>query len=192
MYEFTMTNVKDSCPLFRQKNVSVETKVKNLQLLIYVQIMGYKATATMEDLESAIKEDVDIDLENEVGSDTSRSQSIEEDTVSSAAKENIILPENHILAQKKEEFVLEGGFYIAQVDSVQDNKIWVSYLKPKQDNERTHWMWPDIKEEEWVEQDFLMEVYPALIKIDSKLSTKRNIVYELLNEEVINVFVQFS
>ena len=53
-------------------------------------------------------------------------------------------------------------------------------------------MWPDIKEEEWVEQDFLMEVYPALIRIDSKLSTKRNIVYELLNEEVINVFVQFS
>ena len=93
----------------------------------------------MEDLESAIKEDVDIDLENEVGSDTSRSQSIEEDTVSSAAKESIILPEKQIFwPQKKEEFVLEDGFYIAQVDSVQDNKIWVSYLKPKQDNEITH------------------------------------------------------
>ena len=42
---------------------------------------------------------------------------------------------------KKVEFVsilLEDGFYIAQVDSVQDNKIWVSYLKPKQDNEITH------------------------------------------------------
>ena len=52
-------------------------------------------------------------------------------------------------------------------------------------------MWPDIKEEEWVEQDFVMEVYPAL-RIDSKLSTRRNIVYELLNEEVINVLVKFS
>ena len=52
-------------------------------------------------------------------------------------------------------------------------------------------MWPDIKEEEWVEQDFVMRVYPAL-RIDEKLSTRRNIVYELLNEEVINVFVQFS
>ena len=83
MYEFTMTNVKDSCPLFRQKNVSVETKVKNLQLLIDAQTMGCKATATMEDLESAVKdlesavkEAVDIDLDNEVGSDTSRFQSI--------------------------------------------------------------------------------------------------------------------
>ena len=110
-------------------------------------------------------------------------------------KRTITLKRLYYWPPKKEEFVsilLEDGFYIAQVDNVWDNKIWKSYLKPKQDNERTHWMWPDIKEEEWVEQDFLMEVYPALIKIDSKLSTKRNIVYELLNEEVINVFVQFS
>ena len=137
MYEFTMTNVKDSCPLFRQNNVSVETKVKNLQLLIYVQIMGYKATATMEDLESAIKEDVDIDLESEVGSDASRSRSIEEDTVSSAAKESIILPGKTNFWPPKKEFVsilLEDGFYIAQVNNVRDNKIYVSYLKPKQDN----------------------------------------------------------
>ena len=96
-----------------------------MQLLIDAQTMGYKATATMEDLESAIKEDVNIDLENEVGSDTSRSQSIEEDTV-------------NFWPQKKEEFVLENGFYIAQVDNVRDNKIWVSYLKPKKDNEITH------------------------------------------------------
>ena len=47
------------------------------------------------------------------------------------------------------------------------------------------------KEEAWVDQDFAMEVYPAL-RIDSKLSTRRNILYELLNEEVINVFVQIS
>ena len=77
MYEFTMTNVKDSCPLFQQKNVSVETKVKNLQLLIDALTMGCKAAATMEDLDLAVQEAVDIDLENEVGSDTSRSQSIE-------------------------------------------------------------------------------------------------------------------
>lgn len=72
-----------------------------MQLLIDAQTMGYKATATMEDLESAIKEDVDIDLENEVGSDTSRSQSIEEDTVNSAAKESVILPEKQIFGPKR-------------------------------------------------------------------------------------------
>ena len=47
------------------------------------------------------------------------------------------------------------------------------------------------KEEAWVDQDFAMEVYPAL-RIDSKLSTRRNIVCELMNEEVIDIFVQFS
>ena len=109
-------------------------------------------------------------------------------------KRTITLKRLYYWPPKKEEFVsilLENGFYIAQVDNVWDNKIWKSYLKPKQDNERTHWMWADIKEEAWVDQDFVMEVYPAL-RIDSELSTRRNIVYELLNEEVINVFVQFS
>ena len=109
-------------------------------------------------------------------------------------KRTITLKRLYYWPPKKEEFVsilLEDGFYIAQVDNVWDNKIWKSYLKPKQDNERTHWMWADIKEEAWVDQDFVMEVYPAL-RIDSELSTRRNIVYELLNEEVINVFVQFS
>ena len=50
---------------------------------------------------------------------------------------------------------------------------------------------PEVEEKEWVEQEFVLEVYPAL-RIDSKSSTRRQIVYELLNEEVINVFVQFS
>ena len=47
------------------------------------------------------------------------------------------------------------------------------------------------KEEAWVDQDFAMEVYLAL-RIDAKLSTRRNIVCELMNEEVIDIFVQFS
>ena len=31
--KFTMTNVKDICPLFRQKELTVEQKVKNLELI---------------------------------------------------------------------------------------------------------------------------------------------------------------
>ena len=82
--------------------------------------MGYKATATMEDLESAIKEDVDIDLENEVGSDTSRSQSIEEDTVSSAAKESIILPEKQIFGPQRKRSLYQSSF---KMDSISHRLI---------------------------------------------------------------------
>ena len=71
-----------------------------------------------------------------------------------------------------------------------EQQIWISYLRPKHDNVRTHWIWPEVEEKEWVEQEFVMEVYSAY-RIDSKLSTRRQIVYERLNEEVINVFVQF-
>ena len=194
--KFTMTNVKDSCPLFRQMNVSIETKVKNLQLLIEAQTMGCKASATMEDLESAVIQTAGINLETNVEAHDTF-QIAQEDTVSSVvANESVghFGASSSFWPPKPEEYVsilLEDGFYIAQVNDVREDKIWISYLKPKNDKVRTHWVWPDVEEKEWVEQDFVMEVYPAL-RIDSKLSTRRQVVYELLNEEIINVFVQFS
>ena len=52
-----MTNVKDICPLFRQKDVTIENKVKNLKLLMDSQTVGINANVTMDDLESAIMQD---------------------------------------------------------------------------------------------------------------------------------------
>ena len=49
----------DFCPLFRQKNISIETKGTNLKLLIEAQTTGFRATATIKDLESAIIEAVE-------------------------------------------------------------------------------------------------------------------------------------
>ena len=45
--KFTMTNVKDICPLFRQKDVTIENKVKNLKLLMDSQTVGFNANATI-------------------------------------------------------------------------------------------------------------------------------------------------
>ena len=44
---------------------------------------------------------------------------------------------------------------------------------------------------EWIKKEFAMEIYPAL-RIDMKLSTRRQIVYKPLNQEIVNVFVPFS
>ena len=43
----------------------------------------------------------------------------------------------------------------------------------------------------WIKKEFAMEIYPAL-RIGMKLSTRRQIVYELLNQEIVNIFVPFS
>ena len=52
--KFTMTNVKDNCSLFRQQGIALTEKVKNLELLLESQSIGFNANATMEDLENAV------------------------------------------------------------------------------------------------------------------------------------------
>ena len=65
--KFTFTTVKAVCPLFKQRGVSVEQKVKNISSLIDSQL-DLKALADMTDLESAINalsENAPDDIENE-------------------------------------------------------------------------------------------------------------------------------
>ena len=56
-----MVDVKDTCPLFRQKGLSIDEKKRNLEALISSQL-NFCALASMEDLEEAITE---YDVEDE-------------------------------------------------------------------------------------------------------------------------------
>jgi len=94
---------------------------------------------------------------------------------------------------KENEFVLallEDGFYIAHVNVVREEELQLNYLVFKNYNDRRYWVWPERVDIGWIKKDYIMEIYPSL-KIETKLSTKRKIVYELMNEEIINVLVQF-
>ena len=53
--KFTLTEVKDTCPLFKQKGLSVSQRVENLETLINSQL-ELRALADMDDLEAAINE----------------------------------------------------------------------------------------------------------------------------------------
>ena len=53
--KLTFTNVKATCPLFCQKGLTIDQKVRNIERLIGTQL-DMQVTATMEDLESAILE----------------------------------------------------------------------------------------------------------------------------------------
>ena len=52
--KLTFTQVKTSCPLFKQMKLSIDEKVRNLESLIEVQL-DMKTLADMENLEKAIK-----------------------------------------------------------------------------------------------------------------------------------------
>ena len=66
----------------------------------------------------------------------------------------------------------------------------MNYLVPKSSSDRRYWVWPEREDIDWIKKDYVMEIYPSL-RIETKLSTKRKIVYELMNEDIINVIVQF-
>ena len=59
--KLSLVDVKDTCPLFRQKGLSIDEKKRNLEALISSQL-NFCALASMEDLEEAITE---YDVEDE-------------------------------------------------------------------------------------------------------------------------------
>ena len=202
--KFTMTNVKDVCPLFRQKGLTVAQKVKNLELLLESQSIGFTANATMDDLESAVMYDDNNADENEQATlQTVKAEAAEiyESEVANEIPKADAATTSEVVEQvissfwppKEAEFVcalLEDGFYIGQVDKVKDEQLYLIYLVPKSSDNRQYWVWPEREDKDWIGKEYIMEIYPSL-SITSKLSTKRKVVYELMNEEIINAIIQF-
>ena len=86
--------------------------------------------------------------------------------------------------------LLEDGFYIGCVEKVREDHLYLTYLVPKSSDDRKYWVWPEKEDKDWIHKEYVMEVYPSL-SIATKLSTKRKIVYELMNEEIIDTILQF-
>ena len=205
--KFTMTNVKDICPLFRQKGLTVTQKVKNLELLLESQSIGFTANATMEDLESAVMYESNAD-ENEPGNmqPATAAATVINESVVPIAIDEIAEADTTTTSERVEhatlssfwppietEFVcalLEDGFYIGQVDKVREDQLHLIYLVPKSSDDRKYWVWPEREDKDWIRKEYVMEIYPSL-SIARKLSTKRKVVYELMNEEIINAVIQF-
>ena len=75
--KLTFTQVKTSCPLFKQMKLSIDEKVRNLESLIEVQL-DMKTLADMEDLEKAIKEDCSAAATENADEDTVVVEAMEE------------------------------------------------------------------------------------------------------------------
>ena len=135
----------------------------------------------------------DVEEENEAENDALRSQNIEENPTSSVKMESISLPKatsSSFWPPEIEECIgppWMDGFYIRKVEADRNNKIWISYLKKSTKMKEVI----GCGQTEWIKKEFAMEIYPAL-RIGMKLSTRRQIVYKLLNQEIVNIFVPFS
>ena len=182
--KFTMTNVKDNCSLFRQQGIALTEKVKNLELLLESQSIGFNASATMDDLENAVMyervpdesiDELEITPSDKVQSFITKNVDKPTEAETSSSSDPI---DNTALSSfwppKKDEFVcalLEDGFYIGQVDQIRDDQLHLSYLMPKSFNDRKYWVWPEREDKDWISQEHVIEVYPSL-RISRSLSSR--------------------
>ena len=200
-----LTEVKNTCPLFKQKGLSVDQKVKNLESLIDSQL-DFKVLADMGDLESAIigseKKEVLVEVqateEDHTVNDgeTSKKKEISKKKETSKKKESSA----HSSTPSQElnaivgEFVLglfDDGAYPGEVLSIAGDNITMSCLEPAVISVRRNFDFgnPSTIDNQPIEMASVLPILPCL-DVSSQLSNRRNVVFELLNFDVVKNFVE--
>ena len=150
--KYKLNEVKKTCPLFRQKGLSVQQKVKNLEALIDSQL-AFKALATMDDLELAINDACTQEI--------SVDDTIEEDEADNATRRLAVRDGGNPTESsnpeqfKINEYVLvlfEDGAYPCVIKTITDT-IEVHCLNPllvcgKEDFH--YWKWPSTIEKQFI------------------------------------------
>ena len=78
------------------------------------------------------------------------------------------------------------------IDKVHINFLTVKYCLGMNDGYvKRFWVWPYKVDHHWIHKKCIMEIRPSL-RIDTKKSTRRMIIYELTNIELIRKFLEAS
>ena len=185
--KFTMTKVKNDCPLFLQRKLSNDKKIKNLNLLIDSQTLSLRALATMDDLKQAIQ-DISGESETEVAEEE-QSNDVEERVTESILSTRIAVDDT----LKKEEFILgmfEDGFYPGQVVADHGNVVDVIFMTEASSAshaQKSLWKWPSVNDQHMIRKVCILKIRPNL-DIMLTLSSRRCIVYKLVNLELVEKF----
>ena len=175
--KFTVLNIKESNPLFKQQNLSVEQLCNNLRLLFKKTDRALASTATMDDLEHVLSQ----------GAKKS-------DTVATEAVPAIPDVPNEWPPAVGEHVVVgfEDGWYVGEVlTDESEGYVDVSYMKQKKvatEHPRRFWIWPAKREVISTKQEYLMHIRPDLV-IARPPSTRRMVVFSIDNAEIIDKFV---
>ena len=173
--KFTTLNIKDSNPLFKQRNLSNEEMATNLRLLLHKTDMALSSTVTMEDLEQVV-ENFDC---NEFLSENDASVHQHPFRVGEFIAVNFV-----------------GGYLIGEVVGyVDEENIKVNYMRPKKvrtadvnEHPRRFWYWPRGKHAEDTRIDCILPVRPSDLILAVPPSTGTNLVFRLDNVDILDRF----
>ena len=152
--KFILTEVKSTCPLFRQKGLTITEKTKNLKTLISSQL-EFRALADVENLEKSISKadtDSDIDILSELQDEEQATASQPKVT---EKKENVnldISPNKFVIAMFKD------GPYPGEIISVTDKDVTINFLEPASINREVSlkfWKWPAMIDQHTVQAIYL-------------------------------------
>ena len=188
--KLSLTDVKDTCPLFRQRGLSINKK-RNIKTLISSQL-NFCALASMEDLEVAITE-YDVADEAQRKERMVQHLSIETDDMmipdsESGDKEE---PDDDF---KVDEFIIvlcEDGPYPGQILKSNGDEIKTNFMVSliiKGETMFDLWKWSSVNDEYVITKQSIPSIRPCL-DISLRHSTKRNVVFELLNSDLVQKFI---
>ena len=195
--KLTLTEVKTTCPLFRQKGLSVAHKVKNLESLIESQL-DFKVLADMDDLESAIDNAEQAQIQKQSFEKEEVEQSVSQDkSPTKPEKSSDNLPTtapstDHNICVG--EFVLglfDDGFYPAEVILIDDDDIEINCQEPaiiRGERNFQFWKWISAVETETISSLSVLPIRPVL-DVDEQYTSSRNVVFQLCNYELIKNLV---
>ena len=212
--KLTLTEVKSTCPLFKQRGLTIDEKVKNLESLINSQLQ-FRALADMNDLEAAIavtdeKRETENESQTETDETTHRKRkgkqrqpnktkssetgagNIPDIVVSDDIEdETADQTEDEVNTDfKDDDFILalfEDGAYPGVVKSITEENVNIDIMRPvviKGQSNFALWKWDSAPEN----QTIRCTIRPAL-DISYQLSTSRNVVFELLNYDLVKTLL---
>ena len=178
--KFTVLNIKESNPLFKQQNLTVEQLSTNLKLLLQKTDLSLSSTATMTDLEHVLSKD------------KSQAEAPASSEALSDSQLNVWPPEvgEHVVVN------CEGGWEVGEVVEVTIWGVKVSFMKQKKvaaadkgEHPRRFWVWPARKEVLDTEEQYVVPVRPDLM-VAKPPSTRRMVVFSVENADIIDKFVE--
>ena len=203
--KFTLLKIKESNPLFKQRNLSAEQLISNLRFILQKSTLGLVCSVSLEDLEKVVEdsnvedsnvEDSNVEDESTEKSSDERVDMIEKDVTETLHEAQLEFPHqvgpwppklgDHLAVN------FEDGFYLGEVaELVNSETVKVSYMSPKKIstastelNPRLFWFWPSKKDIMDTCRAAVLPLRPVL-NLAVPPSSKRFVVFKLENFDFI-------
>ena len=184
--KFTLLKIKESNPLFKQRNLSNEQLTANLKFILQKSMVGLTCSASIEDLERVIVESNIPDSEQK--GDIEADKVIEASPLIESDMSGPWPPTvgDHLAVN----FV--DGFYVGEVIKIINSEtVKVSYMSPKKISTassdldaRLFWYWPSKKDIMDTDKAAVLPLRPVL-NLATPPSTNRFVVFKLENMDFI-------